>query len=58
MEPRSAGSQSKEITPLVLSKFLSPELKQQTGGSKLGLIRKFKTAMKESTERQEQELET
>lgn len=57
MEPRSAGSKSKEINPLVLSKFLSPELKQQ-GGSKLGLIRKFKTAMKESTERQEQELET
>ena len=56
VEPSSAGSQSK-ITPLVLSKFLLPELKQQAGGSKLGFIRKMKIAMKESTERQEQELE-
>lgn len=55
-EPSYAGSQSKDITPLVLSKFLLPELKQQAGGSKLGLTRKMKIAMKESTERQEQEL--
>lgn len=41
----------------MLSKFLLPELKQQTGGSKLGFIRKMKIAMKESTERQERKLE-
>lgn len=56
VEPSYAGSQSKDITPLVFSKFLLPELKQQARGSKLGFIRKMKIAMKESTERQEQEL--
>lgn len=54
---RSPGSQSKEITALVLSKFLLPELKEQAGGSKIEFIRKMKITMKESTEKQEQESE-
>jgi len=57
VEPSSACSQSKEITLLLVSKFLSPEPKQQAGESKLGFIRRMKITMKESTERQEQELE-
>lgn len=57
MEPSSVGSQNNEITPFVLSRFLLPEIKQQAGGRELGFIKKSRMAIKESTEKQEQELE-